>query len=70
MSYTSLQLAEIALFTSWICDVYRRNVAGKTLTRAEHEIASESYRLIKERSKLIDRPIDEIWNEIQTWVVK
>ena len=62
--------AEIALFTSWILDVYRCNAVSKTLTRAEYEIVFESYKLIKERSVLIDKPIDDVWHEMQTWIVK
>lgn len=66
----NLELMEIDLFKNRILDIYRRNATKQSLTQQEYEIASKSYSLIKERSKLTDKYIDVIWREVQMWDIK
>lgn len=67
---SALKLAEIDLFKSRLLDIYRHNITKQSLTQQEYEIASKSYSLIKERSKLTDKYIDVIWREVQMWDIK
>lgn len=65
----TIKISEIELFKKWIMDVYIRNFRNQSLTRREYEIVTETYLLIKERSRLTDSYIDVICENMQKWTV-